>query len=109
MRVRWGCTYVIEELGACLPTAGRGGVCDYIPQGIGRGGVIPSGIGAIDFLRGVLFVSYKPGTSQALRAQRTVGLDIQVGRTAPIAFELDNSQSSSLTPRDCGVIPRTSS
>ena len=44
-----------------------------------------------------------------IRAQRTVGLDVQVGRTAPIAFELNNSQSSSLAPRDCGVIPRASS
>lgn len=51
-----------EGLGTCPPTAGRGGVCEYIPPGIGRGGVIPSGIGAMDFLCGVFFGSYKSGT-----------------------------------------------
>ena len=42
-----------EELGACPPTAGRRGVCEYTPPGIGRGGVIPSGVGVMDFLCGV--------------------------------------------------------
>ena len=59
-----------EGLGTCPPTAGRGGVCEYIPPGIGRGGVIPSGIGAMDFLCGVFLGSYKPSELDARWAKR---------------------------------------
>lgn len=66
-----------EGLSACPPLAGRGGVCEYVAPGIGRGGVIPSEIVAIAFLCGVLFGSYKPGTLAAC-SMKTNGW---VGRT----------------------------
>jgi len=60
-------------LGACPPIAGRGGVCGFIAPGIGRGGVIPTGIAATGFLCGVLVGSYKPGMLHACSEKRRLG------------------------------------
>ena len=68
----------------------------------------------MDFLCGVLLGSYKPDTLDVRWAKRMVAgggwvLDVQVGRTAPRAFEWNSSLSSSLAPRPCGVVPRAAS
>ena len=84
-----------EGTGACPATAGRGGVCRFIPPGIGRGGVSPSGIAAIGLFCGVFEGSYNPHILDGRLSKRNTGQDARVGRTAPIAFEWNNSQSSS--------------
>lgn len=81
--------------GACPPTAGRGGVCWFIPPGIGRGGVIPSGIKAGDLFCGVFDGSYKHRVLGASPTTRNTGHDARVGRTAPTAFAWNNNPFSS--------------